>query len=110
MNPVYMPLLAALAGAIIGSVSSVIVIVIQAWITNRRELMRQAVDLAIEDYRGSLELAKLMPGRSLNLAPLDVYLHHHAQVLRALVKGDFTAETLAHIKKSNDSLMAVMRS
>jgi hypothetical protein len=51
MDPIYVPLLSALAGAIIGSLSSIATILIQAKISDRRERLRQAALLAMEEFR-----------------------------------------------------------
>jgi hypothetical protein len=66
MNPIYVPLLSALAGAIIGSVSSIATILIQAKIGERRERIRQAMmfaldHLAIGRAAGSGFLLGLLP-------------------------------------------------
>lgn len=51
MNPIYVPLLSALAGAIIGSAASITTIVIQAKIGDRRQKIQQATTLAIEELK-----------------------------------------------------------
>jgi hypothetical protein len=56
MDPIYVPLLSALAGAIIGSLSSIATILIQANISDRRERLRQAASLAMEEYK--IQIAK----------------------------------------------------
>jgi hypothetical protein len=67
MDPVYVPLLSALVGAIIGSASSVAAIFIQARFSERRERIRQAMNLALEEIK--LQAAHAPPGTAIFPSP-----------------------------------------
>ena len=51
----YLPLLAGLVGALIGSLSSVITLVLQARYQQERELRKLAIELAMEDFKFRVE-------------------------------------------------------
>jgi hypothetical protein len=101
MDPVYVPLLSALAGAIIGSASSIVTIVIQAKIGERRERIRQAMTLALEDLK--LQIAQAKPGTM--FPPISTYLYHQLAVLKAIEDDDVTPERLRKIAAMDDTLM-----
>ncbi|MGC2080672.1 MAG: hypothetical protein WA728_32590 [Xanthobacteraceae bacterium] len=105
MNPIYVPLLSALAGALIGSFSSIAAIYIQAKSSERRERIRQALTLAMEDIKNQLANAK--PGTG--VYPISIYLHHHLAVLRAIEKNKYTPERLREIAAADEGLMELCR-
>lgn len=82
MNPIYVPLLSALAGAIIGSLSSIATILIPAKINDRRERLRQAVSMAMEEFKIQIANAN---GKA--VLPFSSFLHHHVAVLQAVEEG-----------------------
>ena len=102
MDPVYVPLLSALAGAIIGSLSSIATIVIQAKIGERRERIRQAAMLALEELK--IQLSHARPGTA--VFPISIYLHHQLAILNAIEENDLTPERLRKIAAADDALMA----
>jgi hypothetical protein len=55
MNLIYVPLLSALAGALIGLAASIITVIVQARFGERRERIRQAATLALEELKIQLE-------------------------------------------------------
>jgi NhaP-type Na+/H+ or K+/H+ antiporter len=105
MNPIYVPLLSALAGAIIGTAASIATILIQAKINDRRERTRQAVTLALEEIK--FQAANAKPGTG--ILPVSVYLYHQLAVLKAIEENDFTAERLRKITDETDALIATVR-
>jgi hypothetical protein len=102
MNPVYVPLLSALAGAIIGSLSSIATILIQAKIGERRERVRQAAMLALEELK--IQMLHAAPGTA--IFPISIYLHHQLAILNAIEKNDLTPERLRKIAADDNALMA----
>ncbi len=104
MDPIYVPVLSALAGALIGSLSSMGTIYLQARISRHRERMKQAVDLAIEDHKSALEVAKTHAGRTVMVPPITAYLHYHEEVLQAFDTGPLTPDTLRKIRRRNKAV------
>jgi hypothetical protein len=103
MNPVYIPLLSALAGAIIGSLSSIAVILIQANISDRRERLRQAALLAMEEFKIMIE-----HGQAKKVLPFSAFLHHHIAIIRAVEKGNLTPEMLRKISAADEEITDVL--
>jgi len=99
MNPIYVPLLSALAGAIVGSFSSVATILIQAKINDRRERLRQSYSMAMEEFKIQIANAN---GKA--VLPFSSFLHHHVAVLQAVEEGDLTPERLKQISVADDAI------
>jgi hypothetical protein len=97
MDPIYVPLFSALAGAIIGSLSSIATILIQAKISDRRERLRQAALLAMEEFKIQIE-----HGRGKFVLPFSSFLHHHIATLQAVEEGNLTPERLRQISAADD--------
>ena len=55
MDPVYVPLLSALAGALIGSGATVATMLIQNHYQTKREMQKLAIEIAIEEYRARVQ-------------------------------------------------------
>jgi hypothetical protein len=101
VNPIYVPLLSALAGAIIGSAASITTIVIQAKIAERRERIRQAMTLAFEELK--MQMAHAAPGTA--VFPVSVYVHHQLAILKALEENDLTPDRLRKIAAADEALV-----
>jgi hypothetical protein len=105
MNPIYLPLLSALAGAIVGSASSIATIVFQAKIGERRERIRQAMTLAMEDLK--LQVAHARPGTA--VFPISIYLHHQMEILKAIEEEDLTPARFRKIANMDDALIKAVK-
>jgi hypothetical protein len=95
--------LAALGGALIGSASSVATIVVQAKLNDRRERVRQAAMLAVEEIK-----LRVPHSQGKSFFPIGVYVHYQFEILQALEKGDLTAERLREIANENFMLASTM--
>jgi len=82
--------------------------IIQARYQARRDRTRLAVEAAIEDYKGALEISKRSPTR-VQLAPLSAYMHFHAELLEALDTNRLTPETMREINKRKREILDVIR-
>ena len=71
MDPIYVPLLSVLAGAIIGSAASVVTIIVQATAENRRQRFRLAMETALAEQRIQFEALK---GHDGTLLPISTYI------------------------------------
>ena len=74
---VYVPLFAALGGAIIGSLSSLLTIWLQARAGARAERIKQAVQLAIDDHKAAVQSATSRTSGTVWLPPIVAFLHYH---------------------------------
>jgi hypothetical protein len=104
MDPIYVPLLSALGGAIIGSAVSIATIVVQAKIGDRRERIRQATMLALEDLK-----LRLAHGYTGTVFPISIYLHYQLAILDAAEKNELTPERIQQIDAENMALIKATR-
>jgi hypothetical protein len=104
MNPIYVPLLSALAGGIIASAASITTILIQAKIGDRRERIRQAAMLALEDLK--MRLPHAADGAA--VYPISLYLHHQLEILNAIEENDLTPERLRKIMAADEALVTAI--
>lgn len=100
---VYVPLLSAFGGAIIGSAATVSTVHLQLRSQDRRERVRQATSLALEEFKLRLDLAKTGKGPS-GVLPISVLCHFYAEVLAALDRGDLSVKTMRDIQERNGEL------
>jgi len=84
---VWVPVIAALAGGLIASVAPIVVGLVQSHAEHRRELLRLATQLAIEENNAALAAVKLMPGKSASITPTALNLVFHLKLLTLLAKG-----------------------
>jgi hypothetical protein len=91
MEPAYVAAITGLIGAAIGSASSIATIVIQSRIRDRRDRLKQATDLALEDYKFRASMhPKVMP-------PMVVFLTYYLELMSALERGNLTREKLKEL-------------
>ena len=103
MDNVWMPFLSALFGAIIGSATSVLVVVVQTRAEHKRERLRLAVQAAIEDHKRIYDLATRQ-GRAYIIQPLSSYIHYHASILELLDKGRLSPDALLKLNQELEHL------
>jgi hypothetical protein len=86
---VLVPAVAALTGALIGSVAPVVVGLINARAESRRERLRLAVQMAIEDHQHMMGEArrKAGTGTRVGVPPISAVLAYHVEVLEQLQKA-----------------------
>ena len=102
MNEIYIPLLSAFGGAIIGSLASVFTIWVQSHYQTKRDRNRLAIQAAIEDHKAALEITK--GHHQTQLAPLTAYLHYHFNYLQLLENNELTEEALSKLDGERDKL------
>jgi len=82
---VWLPAAAALAGAAVAQISPVIVAMLNARAETRRDLLRQAVAVAIEDHKQLIEHAQRharATGQSVEVPPLSAIVGYHVEILK----------------------------
>jgi hypothetical protein len=83
---IWVPAISALAGAVVGSIAPIVLGVIQTKAEHRRERMRLATQLAIEDHHANIEIAKINRGKAW-IPPLSLRVAYHADLLELLATG-----------------------
>jgi len=102
MDGSFIPLIAGLAGALIGGASSVATILISALFENKRHLNRLAYEAALQDHETACELAQ--HGGPMTIAPLTSYIHFHVGYMKLIHKGNLSTEGLDALRAERDQL------
>lgn len=100
---VLIPLVSALIGSIIGALSSIITMQIQAKIRDKRERWKTTIELAQKDYDGRIGRAEKKGGKY-KIPPIEMYIHYHLELGKLLEKKHVTKKDLQTLKKNNRSL------
>jgi len=100
----YVPLISGFVGALIGAAASIVTILIQSRIHDRRERWRMAVNIALEDYK--LHIGTLTKsGQPATFLPLVTYLHYYLALMELIEKGTVTAESVAKLSRDNEHII-----
>src|SRR5690606_29677571 len=103
---IYVPLIAALIGALIGAAASVVTVVVQAHFQNKRELVKDAVALALEDWKTRLAIVTSKGGSAL---PLAVFVQYHTKLIQLAEKGQITPESVRALNEEQERLIKTIR-
>ena len=87
----FMPALSGLMGALIGASASVITMLIQSKIHDKRERLRLIKELSIHDFEKAYEVG-IASGRSFEIIPIVVYMHYHSKLLSFMEKDELTPD------------------
>ena len=109
MSETYLPLIAGLVGAIIGSFSSIATILIQSHYQRKRDLTRLSTEVAIEDFKYALEIAKAK-GVKTRIPPVSLYVRYHFKYLTLLESGKLTPDDLKNFIEEHREFMSVLES
>ncbi len=106
---IFIPILSALFGALIGASASIITIIVQTEAQNKRERMRIVTELARQEYTSQLDLAYKTNNFD-RFPPLVHYLHYHLGLMKLLEKENLSPETLTRLGKESDDIMGMLSS
>ncbi|HFD33056.1 MAG TPA: hypothetical protein ENJ28_10190 [Gammaproteobacteria bacterium] len=104
---VLIPLIAGLAGAILGALSSIVVILIQQKAQSKRDRLKLACEMAAQDRKHGIELAQAN-GSNAKAMPVVVFQHFHLEIIKAMESGKLTDKKLIEIKEKNKALIAAL--
>jgi hypothetical protein len=106
MEPdVYIPLLSALVGALVGSAGTVATVWVQARREDRRDRRELAFRIASEQQARHIETAEKSSDGG-NIMPIDAYLAHSFALVKAVENGPLTVKVLKQISAEVDPLYA----
>ncbi len=94
---------AALLGALIGAASSLLTIVIQQRYQSKRELLKIAADLALEDHKQRCEAVASIGGK---MPPVSTYVHYHLRVLEHMAAGTYSKDTVQKLAEESDQIIS----
>lgn len=103
-SEVIIPLVAGLIGTFLGSLASISTMWFQQRGESRRERLKIASELAMEDYKNMMAIAKAN-GRATKLFPISTFQHFHYEILTALDEGNLSRAKIIKIKNRNRELM-----
>ena len=101
MDSILVPQLSGLVGVILGSLTSIITIIIQARNENKRAISKNVVELALKDYEITTEHAKTHGN---TVFPLSLYVHYHTRIMAYIIKDQLNKENLEKISLEQDEL------
>src|SRR5262245_46372387 len=84
---IYIPLVSALAGALVGASASVLTIWLQSRSQERRDRLKLITDLAIADQKTALEFSKSHEGEII-VPPLASYVSYHRAILEIVANRE----------------------
>jgi hypothetical protein len=107
MEAGYLAAVFGLIGAMIGSVSSVATMIVQARIRDKRDRSKQVTDMALAEFKMKLDLATSGKGPP-NVLPLSIFLYHNDLLLEAIESGCFTPEKAREISIQAEKMVKVI--
>ena len=108
MEQVYLPLISGLVGALIGAAASIGAVWVQAKTQDRREKLRHATELALEDYKFQLDQGN-ESGQSFSVPPLSLFLHYHLGLMELMEKDELNTETMRKLARQNTEFYDVIK-
>jgi hypothetical protein len=102
---IYLPLITGLVGALIGSITSVIIITVQSHYQNKKVSQQLAVNSAIEEYKTHVGVT---PGDGSGIYPLSLYIWYKAETIKLLDKNNLTPKSLIKLNEKYDELKKVI--
>jgi len=100
----YIPLLSGLIGALIGASASIATIIVQSRSQNKRERIKMAAQIAMEDVKISMEIA-LKSGKRTAIPAPTVYLHYHMKLMELLENNNLDSITLRLLTEENRKII-----
>jgi hypothetical protein len=100
---IWIPLLSALLGAVVGALSSIAAIVVSAKFEGKRAQARLAVEAAIQEYGEHVKIAG-ESGKPFWIPPLSLYIYYNPRVINLLERGQLTAEALVELSKELEEM------
>ena len=101
-------LFSGFGGALIGALASISATWLHARIQERKDRLRMVIDLALEDYKLSLQLAS-NSGQSYSATPISVFIHYHLGLHKLIEKGDLSESSYRKLMTENRDFIRVLK-
>ena len=105
MNDTYLPLISGLVGALIGSASSILVMLIQSHYQAKRDLVNHGLQIALHDYKNRLEHGKA----GTKVVPISLFVNYHIKVIKLASRGKLTPKSLEDLDAEINSFMETVK-
>lgn len=106
MKPEYIAAIFGLVGALIGSISSIATIVIQAKVKDRRDRMQQVTTMAMEHFKIALDNAHKSRSGT-DVLPPSVFAAYYLGFLKLMEADNLNESTFAKLSKDNGALAEI---
>jgi len=97
-----------LLGALIGAAASIFAMAIQQRYQNRRDLIKLASELAIDDYNRRIELAK-KENMIISFPPITAFVAYQLKVLEAMSAGTFNEEKIKALNIEQEEILKAFK-
>jgi hypothetical protein len=104
MEAAYVAAIFGLLGALIGSASSIVAMIIQVRVRDKRDRSKQLTDLALAEFKAAVDFVTSGKAVANVVPPLGLFLYKNDLQLRALESGTFTPETEREIAAKCDQM------
>jgi hypothetical protein len=104
----YIPLISGLIGTLIGATASIVTIIVQSRIQEKRERIKMATQMAMDDIKTNVEIA-LKSGKRAIIPPPIVYLHYNIKLMELLENNKLDSDTLRVITEENRKLIDALK-
>jgi len=105
---VWLPFLAALFGAGIGSLTSLLTMMVRTRAERRRERLRLAVEAGLADFRQQIEIAQRTQGTH-QVSPLSSYIYYHAGLLDLLDSGVMNRKSVMELDRQQSEFLKAVQ-
>jgi 1-aminocyclopropane-1-carboxylate deaminase/D-cysteine desulfhydrase-like pyridoxal-dependent ACC family enzyme len=99
----YISVAAGLIGALIGASASIITIVVQAKIQDKRQQLQTIIQLALEDYKLQMEICK-NSGKRVCFYPIILHLHYYQELMKLMEESKLGEENIKDLFEKNKKL------
>lgn len=104
MSEVYVPLLSALGGAIIGSLASVGSVYVQGLLERKRQLTKLALEVAIQDQKTMIAQS----GAGAKIYPLSIFAYFHWTLVNLIERNKLTPDALKELQAKLEEMLKVV--
>jgi hypothetical protein len=106
MEPAYVAAIFGLIGALVGSMSSIVTMLIQSKVKDRRDRMQQVTSLAIEHYKAIQDDAQKR-GKDGALPPA-VFVSYYHQLPELIESGKLSPEAFSALNAKQSGIEAIV--
>lgn len=99
-------IVSAVIGGVFGGGITLLVAYLQSKSNIRRDYIKIAHELALEEFRTKFEVAKMEGGKIL---PLEAHIAYYSLFIKALERKDFSPEKLEEFRKAQEKLHEIYR-
>lgn len=111
MKPEYVSLLSGLIGALVGAAASILTMWVQQRFQSKRDNARLASEIALKEFEHALQQSQAFSkaGHEVEIAPVTVYIAHHAKLLELILQGELTPKAVRDLDEYTRGITNAMK-